>query len=151
MRQTITTTLLAIVLGLTIVFTGCAGMTKLFEPPEPFCTETEQADSIIYKYLNPGDADFTLILVMAAYLDKRPEEAQDVKEKLIALKDAVEKGVTYDSFASLAHEKFGTLKAVVLSRALKNFKGVKAPVSVCDKRMIMGHIDNQIEIVDMVK
>ena len=130
---------------------SCAGMPKLFEPPEPYCTETEQANSLIYAYLNPGDTDFTLILVMAVYLDKRPEEAPGVKEKHITLKTAVEKGITYDAFESKAQKKFGALKAVVLSKALKNFVGVKVPLSVCDKRLILGHIENQIEIVDMVK
>lgn len=141
--------LLAIVM--IVGLSSCVGMTELFGPPEPFCTETEQADSLIYKYLNPGDADFTLILVMGAYLEKRPEKAQEIKEKLIKLKDAVEKGTTYDSFASMAQDEFGTFKAVMLSRALKNFKGVKTPLKVCDKRLILGHIDNQIETVDMFK
>lgn len=137
---------------LAVVFlVSCMGMPKLFAPPEPYCTETEQANSLIYKYLNPGDADFALIFVMAAYLDKRPEEAQGVKNKFIQLKDSVEKGITYDAFADKAQDKFGTLKAVVLSRALKNFTGVKVPLSVCDKRLILGHIENQIEIVDMIK
>lgn len=141
--------LMAIVMIL--MFFSCAGMPKLFEPAEPYCTAEEQKDSLIYKHLNPGDTDFFLILGMAAYLDKHPEKASELKEKLIILKDAVEKGITYDAFERKAQKEFGALKAVVLAKALKNFVGVKVPIKVCDKRMILGHLENQTEIVDLVK
>lgn len=148
MKKTILITMAMVMI---FMFIGCAGMPKFFEPAEPYCTAEEQKESIIYRYMNPGDTDFILILGMAAYLDDQPEEAPAVSANLTRLKNAVEQGITYDSFASKAQEKFGTLKAVVLSKALENFVGVKVPLSVCDKRLILGHLENQAEIVDMIK
>jgi len=132
------------------IFTGCIGMPKLFEPVEPYCTPEEQEDSIIYKYLNPADTDFVLIIGTAVILENNPEYAPKIKRYLLDLKIAVEKGITAGAFEKLVQEKFGALMGIVLGKTLERFKKINVPLKVCDKRLILGHIDNQLEIVDAV-
>jgi len=134
-----------------ILLSGCAGMPKFFEPAEPYCTAEEQKDSLIYKYLNPGDTDFALILGTAGVLEKHPEYADKIRSGLLDVKAAVKNGITADALEKLVREKFGMVMGVALSKVLKKFKGVHVPLGVCDSRLVLGHVENQLEIVDLVK
>jgi len=133
-----------------VLFAGCAGWPKLFEPVEPYCTAEEQADSIIYKNMNPGDTDFFLVLGVAAVLDDHPEYAPMLNDRFLILKNAVEQGITAETLEKLIRENFSLVMGVALNRVLTKFKGVNVPLSVCDKRLVLGHIDNQLEIVNVV-
>ena len=64
------------------LFVGCAGMPEIFKPAEPYCNEEERSQSVIYKYMNPADTDFVLLLGTAGLLDKKPDMAPQLKEKL---------------------------------------------------------------------
>ncbi len=144
-----TTVLMAMVM--IFMFIGCAGMPQMFEPAKPYCTAEEQKDSLIYKYLNPGDANFTLKLGVAATLNKHPERAADIKKALLSLKAAVESGISYVAFAEQIEGDFGPLTAVILGEMLTKFKSIDIPLSVCDKRLSSGAVDNMLKIVERVK
>jgi len=141
---------LFLILLLAVVFAGCAGMPKLFEPAEPYCTAEEQKDSIIYKHLNPGDTDFALVLFSAGVLEKNPHLAPMIKDRLLELRAAVESGITAAALEKMVRDKFSLVMGVALGRVLEKFKGVNVPLGVCDRRLVLGHIDNQLEIVEMI-
>ncbi len=152
LRTIFTTIALAFLLGFMIVsFTGCAGMPKFFTPNEPYCTEVEQVDSLIYSYINPADTKFMLMIGLAATLDKHPGMAPKIKKALLALKATVTEGITYSALLEIMKEKFGVLTLVVISEGLENFKGVNIPLKVCDKRLAIGAIDKLIGVTDTVK
>ena len=142
--------LIVILLSTFFIF-GCQGMPKIFNPPEEYCSIEEQETSLIYKYLNPTDARFSLMLGLAAHLDKHPENAPAIKRHLETLKESVTDGITYASLSKYATANFGVLVNVVLSEALQNFKAINLPLSVCDKRLVLGAIDKLLDIVAMVE
>ena len=142
--------LVLLAMAMLSMFISCVGMPKFFEPVEPYCTPEEQKDSIIYKHLNPADTDFVLIIGTTVALKNHPEHASKFKIGLVQLKTAVEKGIAAGAFERLVQEKFGTIMGIVLGKTLDRFKSVNMPLSVCDKRLILGHIENQLEIVDAV-
>jgi len=143
--------LLFVLIAVCFLFTGCVLMTKFFTPKEPYCTEAEQVDSLIYKYVNPADTKFVLMVGLAATLDKHPEMAPKIKKALLALKSTVTEGVTYSALLEIMKEKFGVLTLVVISEGLENFKGVNIPLKVCDKRLAIGAINKLISVTNMVK
>ena len=143
-------TIIVILLSTFFIF-NCAGMPKIFNPPEEHCNIEEQETSLIYKYLNPTDARFSLMLGLAAHLDKHPENAPAIKRHLETLKESVTDGITYASLSKYATANFGVLVNVVLSEALQNFKAINLPLSVCDKRLTLGAIDKLLDIVAMVE
>ena len=146
-----TTVNLVVAIAIMVLLFGCAGMPKIFNPPEDYCTVEEQKTSLIYKYLNPTDARFSLMLGLAAHLDKHPENAPAIKRHLETLKESVNDGITYASLSKYATANFGVLVNVVLSEALQNFKAINLPLSVCDKRLTLGAIDKLLGIVAMVE
>ncbi|MCP4703267.1 MAG: hypothetical protein GY865_01555 [candidate division Zixibacteria bacterium] len=149
-KRTITFVMLLSTICL-FTLSSCAGLPKLFNPPEPYCTIEEQETSLIYKYLNPTDAKFTLMLGVAAHLDKHPENAGAVGRHLSTLRESVEDGITYAALSKYTTANFGVLVSVVLSEALQNFKSINLPLSVCDKRLVLGAIDKLLGIVEMVE
>lgn len=133
------------------ILVSCAGMPKLFQPPEPYCTVEEQKTSLIYKYLNPTDARFVLVGNLAYRLHKHPDDAPAIKRHLLTLEASVKEGVTYASLEKYVTANFGVFAGIVLSEALINFKGITVPLSECDKRMTLGAIRRLLEIVEMVQ
>ena len=134
-----------------VLLLGCAGMPKLFQPPEPYCTVEEQETSLIYKYLNPADAKFFLVGGLSYRLHKHPEDAAAIKRNLITLEASVKEGITYASLEKYVAANFGIFTGVTLSEAFTNFKGISLPLSVCDKRMTLGAVKRLLEIVDMAQ
>jgi len=141
----------AIIILISALFlSGCAGMSLFPNAPE-FCTPEEQVDSIIYKYLDPATTDFALMLGTASYLEKHPEGAPALIKIIDAAKTLVEGGATYNIFADELMELLGPLQFVVVSPLLDSFKGVIIPINDCDKRMILGHLNKQLKLVQMIK
>ena len=140
-------TLLFVVIALTLA--SCAGMTKLFQPPKPYCTLEEQKTSLIYKYLNPGDARFVLVGSLGFYLERHPENIQAIKRHLLTLKTSAQEGMTYTSLGRYVTANFKGFTGVILSEALVNFNGVDLNLSVCDERLTIGAINRLLEIVAM--
>ena len=142
---------LTILFIIVIALASCAGMPKLFNPPEPYCTVEEQETSLIYKYMNPTDARFSLMLGLAAYLDRHPENAPAVERHLNTLRESVNDGITYAALSKYTTANFGVLINVVISEAMQGFKAINLPLSVCDKRLVLGAIDKLLGIVAMVE
>lgn len=141
-----------------LLFFSCAGMSLFPAPAEPYCTPEEQKDSLIYEFLDPDTADFTIALGSAAYIDKYRDNPAKHKEKLDQLikayniiKVAVEEGLTYNALFEKVQEELGTYTAIVISRFVSRFKGVNLPIKTCDKRLILGHIERQNNLFNVMK
>lgn len=145
MRKTFVTILVSFV-----VLIGCAGM-SLFPNSEPLCTPEEQQTSIIYKYVDPRTADFTLLLGVASVLDKDPLKAPMIEEVLIKAKALVESGISYELFSKELVELLGPMQFVVINPLLAGFQNFSIPMNDCDKRLILGHIENQLQLVRLVQ
>jgi len=133
-----------------VMLMGCVGF-SLFPNAEPLCTIEEQETSIIYKLVDPRTADFTLMLGVASILDKDPSKAALIEEVLIKAKAFVESGISYKLFAEELVDLLGPMQFVVLNPLLSGFVDFAIPMGDCDKRLILGHIENQLQLVRMVK
>ena len=60
-------------------------------------------------------------------------------------------GITYDVFAEQLVDMLGPLQYVVISPLLDNFKKVTLPINDCDRRMILGHLNKQLNLTNLVK
>ena len=143
----------AVIILISVLFliSGCAGM-SLFPNTEPFCTPEEQVDSIIYKYFDPATADFTLMLGTATFLEKYPEKVPILIKIIENAKEVLAgEGITYDVFAEQLVDMLGPLQYVVISPLLDNFKKVTLPINDCDRRMILGHLNKQLNLTNLVK
>lgn len=129
---------------------GCTGF-QLFPEAEPLCTPEEQVDSLIYRYFDPATADFTLMVGVAAFLDKYPEKADELDLAYDVIGKAVEKGISYDALFDLAGDELGELTYFVVSKYLVRFKGIKLPLSTCDRILILGHVASQKELIGIIK
>ncbi len=136
---------------LSFLFMGCAGWSIFPAPAVPYCTPEEQADSLIYKYLDPDTADFTIAFGTAAYVEKYPEKLPDMIKAYETIKTTVEKGLSYDGLFNLAQKELGVYTYIVVSRFVSRFQGVIMPIKVCDKRLILGHIERQQTLFSMMK
>ena len=144
-------TAVVILMSVLFLITGCVGMT-LFPNAEPFCTPEEQVNSIIYKYFDPATADFTLMLGTATFLEKYPEKVYILVKAIEKAKEVLATdGITYDVFAGELVDILGPLQYVVISPLLGNFKKIALPINDCDKRMILGHLNKQLNLTSLVK
>ena len=135
---------------------GCskAMVERLFPEPAPLCTVEEQADSVIYQLLNkinanPSSADFTLLMTSASQFKKHKGYAAEVIEVATGLKDAINKGITYAAFEAEIKKQLDPMQYVVASKFVKNFGTYHIPIKPCDKRLIVAHLDNQMELATM--
>jgi len=141
---------IVVLVGLLFLLGGCAGI-SLFPNQAPFCTPDEQLTSLVYKYTDPATADFVLLLGTATFLDKHPEDVDILIKVVEEAKNVVENGTTYDIFASVIVDLLGPLQYVVVSPLLGSFKGVEIPLTECDEKLILGHLDKQLKLAQMVK
>ena len=142
--------IVALIMGISFLFMSCAGM-SLFPDAEPLCPAQGDADtSIICKYVDPRTADFTLMLGVASILDKDPSKAPLIESVLLRAKILVESGVSYEVFSKELITILGPMQFVVINPLLSGFKNFKIPISDWDKNLILGHIDNQLELVRMI-
>ena len=141
---------IVILFGLVFLLTGCAGM-SLFPNQEPFCTQEQQLTSLVYKYTDPATDDFILLLGSATFLDKHPEKVDVLIKVIEQAIEVINGGTTYNIFAEVIVDLLGPLQYVVVSPLLGSFKGVDIPLTECDKRLILGHLDKQLKLAQMVK
>ena len=130
---------------------GCQGFQIFPDPPKPYCTEEEQKDSLIYKNFNPDTADFFIAAVSAGYIDKYEDKLPYLIEAYDVIEQAVKDGLSYNGLFTLAKDELGKYTFVVISRYVNQFKGINIPISVCDKRLILGHIVRQKEMFRMLE
>ena len=132
---------------------GCA---TIFPEPTPLCTPEEQETSVIYTLLNkihsnPSSADFTLLMTSATQFKKHPERAAEIIQVATKMKSIINEGVTYAIFESKLKEELDPMQYVVASKFTKQFSAYHIPINPCDKRLILGHLDNQIDLAQTVK
>lgn len=133
-----------------IFLSGCAGF-SLFPDAKPFCTPDEQIGSVIYEYLDPATTDFVMMVGTATFLEKYPIQANALIRSINRAKALVENGVTYEVFAEELMKILGPLQYVVVSPILNTFIGIELPINECDKRMILGHLDKQLNLAELSK
>jgi len=138
-----------ILLSLFIFIFGCAGI-HIF-PKKDLCTPEEQESSLIYKAFDPQTADFTLALGTAAYLDKHKDKLPEMTKIYKKVNIALKKGLNYNLLFDLVKKEFGSYTYVVVSRFVNSFKGISLPISECDKRLILLHIEKQLELFELMK
>lgn len=139
-----------LLVGVIFLFVGCAGM-SLFPNKEPLCTPEEQATSIIYKYVDPATADFTLLLGVATLLDKDPTKAPLIEQILMKAQALVESGISYELFSKELVGLLGPMQFVVINPLLAGFQNFSIPIKPCDKKLMLGHIENQLQLVRLVQ
>jgi len=142
--------ILILLFGTLFLSVGCSGF-QIF-PEKQYCSPGLAADSYILKWVDPGLTDLSLMAGTAYYLKRRPEKASEIIKVADAILKEIENvTITYDSFQKILMEKLGPLMYVAATPLLEHFKGIKVPISECDRILIKGEARKQKNLAEMIK
>lgn len=137
---------------LLLVVVSLAACAPTFQPPS-VCQDG--ASSVIMEVTNgnPTGLDKTLLTVNLVALEKKKYTAAQVEQVLNDVETTLKDGISYAGFKKLLDAKIAAGAMIILGPdigAVADTGGTKI-ISVCDRELILAHINHQRAIVALYK